>query len=91
MGIEDRIQALEDESRATTDELKQILLDIRIYIMEAETPIPNDLEKDKLHTESQRLQELMEAEQGAEREGNKRGEPRLDSSRLRGQRESERG
>lgn len=48
MDEEDRIKALEDEFRETREELKQILLDIRTYLMEALTPIPNDLDKAKL-------------------------------------------
>jgi len=48
MTTEDRLKALQDEFQATKDELKQILYDIRTYIMEAQTPIPNDLEKEKL-------------------------------------------
>jgi len=37
--------------------LKEILLDIRTYLMEAQTPIPNDLDRD-------RLREELEAERG---------------------------
>ena len=48
MTTEDRLKALHDEFQATGDELKQILYDIRTYIMEAQTPIPNDLEKERL-------------------------------------------
>ena len=48
MTAEDRLKALQDEFQVTKEELKQILYDIRTYIMEAQTPIPNDLEKDKL-------------------------------------------
>ena len=39
---------MQDEFQETRDELKQILYDIRTYIMEAQTPIPNDLEKERL-------------------------------------------
>ena len=48
MTTEDRLKALQDEFQATGEELKQILYDIRTYIMEAQTPIPNDLEKERL-------------------------------------------
>lgn len=48
MTTEDRLKALQDEFQTTRDELKQILYDIRAYIMEAQTPIPNDLEKERL-------------------------------------------
>ena len=48
MTTDDRLKALQDEFQTTKDELKQILYDMRTYIMEAQTPIPNDLEKDKL-------------------------------------------
>ncbi|MFC1869708.1 hypothetical protein ACFLYE_00380 [Chloroflexota bacterium] len=39
MDTEERIKALEDEFRETKDELCQILLDIRAYIMEAQNPL----------------------------------------------------
>ena len=55
--IESRIKALEDEFQETQDELKQILLDIRTYLMEALTPIPNDMERE-------RLREELEGERG---------------------------
>ena len=48
MDTEERIKALEDEFQLTKDELKEILYDIRTYIMEAVTPIPNDLERERL-------------------------------------------
>ena len=48
MTTEDRLKALQEEFQATEDELKQILYDIRTYVMEAQTPIPNDLEKERL-------------------------------------------
>ena len=46
MDTEERIKALEDEFHATKEELQQILFDIRTFIMEAKSPIPNDLEKE---------------------------------------------
>ena len=57
MDNESRIKALEDELRETQEELKEILLDIRTYLMEAQTPIPNDLDRE-------RLREELEAERG---------------------------
>ena len=53
----DRIKALEEEFQETQEELKEILLDIRTYLMEALTPIPNDLDRE-------RLREELEAERG---------------------------
>lgn len=44
----DEITAEFEEIR---DELKEILMDIRIFLMEAQTPIPNDLEKARLREE----------------------------------------
>ena len=57
MDDESRKKALEDELRETQEELKEILLDIRTYLMEALTPIPNDLDRE-------RLREELEAERG---------------------------
>ena len=57
MDTEGRIKALEDELHETEEELKQILLDIRTYLMEALTPIPNDLDRE-------RLREELDAERG---------------------------
>jgi flagellar basal body-associated protein FliL len=53
MDEESRIKALEDELRETKEELKEILLDIRTYLMETQTPIPNDMGKEKLREELQ--------------------------------------
>lgn len=50
MEAEDSIKALEDEFQLTKEELKDILYDIRTFIMDATTPIPNDLEKERLTT-----------------------------------------
>ena len=57
MDTESRIKALEDEFSETKEELKNILLDIRTYLMEALTPIPNDLDRE-------RLREELESERG---------------------------
>ena len=46
MTTEERLKALETEFQETKEEIKQILLDIRTYVMEAESPIPNDLERE---------------------------------------------
>ena len=51
MDAENRIKALEDDLQETKEELKQILLDIRTYLMEAQTPIPNDLDRERLREE----------------------------------------
>ena len=51
MDTESRIKALEEDLQKTQAELKQILLDIRAYLMEARTPIPNDLDKEKRREE----------------------------------------
>ena len=42
MEIEERIKALQDEFRVEKQEIKQILLDIRTYLMEATTPLRGD-------------------------------------------------
>lgn len=49
--MEENIDALENEFQEVRDELKEILFDIRTYLMEAQTPIPNDLEKERLREE----------------------------------------
>ncbi|MGD0779888.1 MAG: hypothetical protein ABR954_03785 [Dehalococcoidales bacterium] len=48
---EERIKELEIEFQKVRDELKEMLFDIRTYLMEAQTPIPNDLEKERLRDE----------------------------------------
>ena len=48
MDITERIKALNDEFQPIQEELKGILYDIRTRLMEAQSPIPNDLEKHKL-------------------------------------------
>ena len=45
--IDDVIREFEE----VRDELKDILMDIRVFLMEALTPIPNDLEKARLREE----------------------------------------
>lgn len=51
MEIDDRINALEADLQQTKEELKEILFDIRTYLMEVQSPIPNDLDKDKIQEE----------------------------------------
>ena len=54
---ESGVDQVEAELQEVRDELKEILMDIRIYIMEAQTPIPNDLDRE-------RLREELDAERG---------------------------
>jgi hypothetical protein len=49
MGTETNIDELEADFREVRDELKEMLLEIRIHLMGALTPIPNDLIKAQLH------------------------------------------
>lgn len=51
MNLEDEIKTAEAEFQEIRDELKEMLFDIRTYLMEAQTPIPNDLEKERLREE----------------------------------------
>ncbi len=51
MSLEDEIKLAEAEFQEIRDELKEMLFDIRTYLMEAQTPIPNDLEKERLREE----------------------------------------
>jgi hypothetical protein len=51
MSSDGEITAVEAEFQEIRDELKEMLFDIRTYIMEAQTPIPNDLEKERLREE----------------------------------------
>jgi len=55
MGSEVNIEELEEEFREIRDDLKEILFEIRIYLMGALTPIPNDLIREQ-------LREKLEAE-----------------------------
>ena len=48
---EPNMDALETEFQAVKEDLKEILLEVRTYLMEAQTPIPNDLEKERLNEE----------------------------------------
>ena len=60
--IEQRIEALEAEFKATKEELQQILLDIRTFQMEAQSPLPADAKRGKLPAR-------REAEKGVEPHG----------------------
>ena len=51
MDQEEQIKEIEMEFQEVRDDLKDMLFDIRAYLMEAQTPIPNDLEKEKLRDE----------------------------------------
>lgn len=51
MDLENRINEIDSEFQETKEELKDILFDIRTYLMEALTPIPNDLDKERLREE----------------------------------------
>ena len=55
MDNEVNIEELEEEFREVRDDLKEILFEIRIYLMGALTPIPNDLIREQ-------LREKLEAE-----------------------------
>ncbi len=55
MDTEVNIEELEEEFREVRDDLKEILFEIRIYLMGAQTPIPNDLIREQ-------LREKLEAE-----------------------------
>jgi hypothetical protein len=48
---DNEIDAVEADFQGVRDELKELLFDIRTYLMEAQTPIPNDLEKERLREE----------------------------------------
>ena len=51
MDKEANLEKITAEWEEIRDELKDILMDIRIFLMEAQTPIPNDLEKAQLREE----------------------------------------
>ena len=51
MDPENDIDAMEAEFQEVRDELKSILFDIRTYLMEVQSPIPNDLKKKNLREE----------------------------------------
>jgi hypothetical protein len=47
----EQLKEMETELQEVKDDLKDMLFDIRAYLMEAQTPIPNDLEKERLRDE----------------------------------------
>ena len=53
--MKERIEAIETELQQTKDELQEILLDIRTYLMEVQSPIGNssmgDAHQDELNAE----------------------------------------
>ena len=51
MENESEIEEVETDFHQVRDEMKAILFDIRTYIMERQSPIPNDLEKEKFREE----------------------------------------
>jgi hypothetical protein len=51
MEPEKNIDEIEAEFQEVRDELKAILFDIRAYLMEVQSPIPNDLQKESLREE----------------------------------------
>ena len=63
MDTEERIKTLEEEFQITKEELKQILVDIRTLLMEAQTPLPADPNRGNLPDQS-------EPEKGVEPHGN---------------------
>ena len=73
MDTADRLKELEDEFQATKEELKDILFEMRTYVMEAESPIPNDLDRDKLHEELnvEKKRKELNTEKGVEAHGNR--------------------
>jgi uncharacterized protein YicC (UPF0701 family) len=48
---EDQFDAIEAEFYEVRDELKEMLFEIRAYLMEALSPIPNDLDRERLREE----------------------------------------
>jgi hypothetical protein len=51
MEQEEDLKELEAEFHTVRNEIREILFDMRTYLMEAQTPIPNDLEKERLRDE----------------------------------------
>ena len=77
MDIEERIKTLQEEFDPVQDEVKKILFDIRAWIMEAQSPIPNDLEKEHLgnfinEMKKEKKQSQSDTAKGVEQNG--RGE-----------------
>ena len=51
MDEKEKLEALYNEFDEAQEELQDILLDIRTYLMEAQSPIPNDLDRERLREE----------------------------------------
>jgi uncharacterized protein YicC (UPF0701 family) len=51
MDTEEKLKEVEAEFQEVRDELKEMLFDIRTYLMEALSPIPNDLDRERLREE----------------------------------------
>ena len=64
MDTEERVKVLEDEFHKTREELRQILLDIRTFLMEAQTPLRSDMNPRSHHSQSN-------VEKGVEPHGNR--------------------
>ena len=47
MELEDRIKALEADFLETKEEIQQIMLDIRTFLMEVQTPLPQIMSWDE--------------------------------------------
>ena len=48
---DNQLEALEAEFQEVRDDLKEMLFEIREYLMEALSPIPNDLDRERLREE----------------------------------------
>jgi hypothetical protein len=51
MEEKEKLEALYNEFDEAQEELQDILMDIRTYLMEAQSPIPNDLDRERLREE----------------------------------------
>ncbi|MFC1990931.1 hypothetical protein ACFLU9_02115 [Chloroflexota bacterium] len=69
MDITERIKTLNEEFQPIQEELKDILYDIRTRLMEATSPIPNDLERHNLgeflNQKKAEKQEAAQAQSGS--------------------------
>lgn len=51
MDEENKLETVYNEFEEAQEELQDILMDIRTYLMEAQSPIPNDLDRERLREE----------------------------------------
>ena len=51
MEEKEKLEAVYTEFEEAQEELQDILMDIRTYLMEAQSPIPNDLDRERLREE----------------------------------------